>query len=445
MALADEIAVKLGLSTAQFKAALKDAGADIRNFTKEGQVGTETFANSMKGLNNTFKQLQVLLAAGGLRAVLGFFEDLAEKAKASKDIIDENIDSTRRWGEEWTEFKNSFTGGAIQILGFVAEIGRNAGDMISSLIGGVKNLFGAGGFVEGFRATADEIIRANAAEKQTRQDMLETNAEIERRKTAMKAVADEKKRALDADKEAIRVLKEQYDQELKLQDATRELAAIEFKARVEKMNTQEKTAAYAAEILKLESEISKFTQFIAQGGKLTLQGTQDLIELKKQVVALTQEQAKAEENITKQMKGQYDIGILKISSGIQTYGNKADQAAYEKGLVEQTKRELQNQINEIQGKIDMYLSGGSSFGAYELPALQERMRELQARKQNVQGYIFDPRYQDALGRGIFGSQVESIGDPLRLQGEQTESLKTVANGIDQINERLRLAGFGTNG
>lgn len=140
-----------------------------------------------------------------------------------------------------------------------------------------------------------------------------------------------------------------------------------------------------------------------------------------------------------------DIGVLKSLSGFDTYNNAGQQRDYERGLITQARSEIQDQINELQDKINAYLKSGSSLGQYEIPALRERLSALQYRKQNVDQFVFNPNYSDKAGSGIFASQVSSIGDPLGLQKKQVDTLDKVSQGIADINNRLRVAGFGTGG
>lgn len=140
-----------------------------------------------------------------------------------------------------------------------------------------------------------------------------------------------------------------------------------------------------------------------------------------------------------------DVGATKLLSGFATYNDPGEQAEYEKNLVAQAKAEIGYEIADLQNKLDMYQKSGSSLGNYEIPGIRARIQALQGRAQNVQSFVFDPNYSDAAGKGIFASQVSTIGDPLKLQTQQTDAIKQVAQGVDDLNNRLRTNGFQING
>jgi len=167
-------------------------------------------------------------------------------------------------------------------------------------------------------------------------------------------------------------------------------------------------------------------------------------DVQQAILEILQKQANVVKEKTATMNASGDLGVLKISSGFQTYNDPEEQAQYEKGLVGQAKTEIQYQIDELQGKINAYLASGSALGKYELPGLQDRLKALQGRSQHVQDFVFNPNYSDAAGKGIFATQVSTIGDPLGLQKKQTDTLGDVNKGIDDLNNRLRSAGFGIN-
>lgn len=139
------------------------------------------------------------------------------------------------------------------------------------------------------------------------------------------------------------------------------------------------------------------------------------------------------------------LGVAKSIGGYQTYNNVSDQKAYEQGLISSAKREIANEIDSIQRQIDELTRGGSTLGKYEIPGLQDRIKALQGRSQHVQDFVFNPNYKDAAGQGLFAQQVASIGDPLKLQTQQVDITKQISTGITDINNRLRVAGFGTGG
>ncbi len=143
------------------------------------------------------------------------------------------------------------------------------------------------------------------------------------------------------------------------------------------------------------------------------------------------------------MNASGDLGVAKAIGGIKISPDAGRQYDYDQALLASAGRDTQREIDTLQKQIDTYQSGGAGIGKFELPSLQGRLKALQGRQSHLQDYVFNPRYSDSAGQGLFASQVSTIGDPLKLQSQQTDVLKTVSKGIADINERLFNAGFGT--
>lgn len=140
-----------------------------------------------------------------------------------------------------------------------------------------------------------------------------------------------------------------------------------------------------------------------------------------------------------------DLGVAKVLGGIRVSSDPGRQYDYDQSLLAAATRDNQREIETLQRTIDRYQQGGAGIGKFELPALLARLKALQSRRDNISSYVFNPNYQDAAGQGIFASQVSTIGDPLGLQKKQTDTLQQVSGGITELNTRLRMAGFGTGG
>lgn len=169
------------------------------------------------------------------------------------------------------------------------------------------------------------------------------------------------------------------------------------------------------------------------------------IAIKQALIDKTKAQIVEEKKAAEVINAAGDLGVLKISSGFQTYNDPNQQRAYEQQLLSSARRDIENEIANLQAKVDQYTKSGSTMGAYEIPALRSRIQALLGRENHLQDFVFNPNYSDAAGKGIFAQQVSTIGDPLKLQTQANDTLKQVATGVNALNERLRMAGFGTGG
>ncbi len=139
-----------------------------------------------------------------------------------------------------------------------------------------------------------------------------------------------------------------------------------------------------------------------------------------------------------------DSGAMKLIGGMRRYFNPLDQMRYESELTDSAKRQNQEEIDTLKKQIAQFKASGDTAGSYEIPALQERIKALEKRSAHIRDYVFNPNYSDAAGQGIFSSQVATIGDPLKLQHKQTDVLTKVASGVQDLNDRLRVAGLTKN-
>jgi hypothetical protein len=138
-----------------------------------------------------------------------------------------------------------------------------------------------------------------------------------------------------------------------------------------------------------------------------------------------------------------DAGAMKLVGGMRTYFSPIDQMREEQMQVSSAKKDTQDEINALNKMVSQYRSSGSTEGRFELPALLARIKALEGRQSHLKDYVFNPNYADSAGQGIMAAQVATIGDPLKLQNKQTDALTKVANGVTDLNERLRVAGLST--
>jgi hypothetical protein len=278
-----------------------------------------------------------------------------------------------------------------------------------------------------------------------------------------------KARQVELGKENAAVTKEQRKQVEELEKASRlsgneqlELFVLEYKGltalteqervRYDQLKLMEKEKKLQVKIDELASkgvenltaeEKARLAQLMFQKGVLDEQ-----IQALMEILGLINKVNVASGVVTKELDKQKQIlveqGSMYLMGGIRNYNTPTDQQSYENQLLETARRDTEQAIKTWEAKIEAYQRNGSSFGQYEIYALQQMVAGYKSRLSNLRDYVFNPNYSDAAGQGIFASQVSTIGDPLGLQNKSDSSLGTIASGISDINDRLRQAGFPKN-
>lgn len=440
--MADNLIVKLGADTSEFRGEL----ARVPKAANEAMDGVSTAVNKPRGplseLKRGFKELRdIFLVSGGLTLVLGWFDSLAERAQKSKDNIDQNIDSTRRWGEEWKDIKDTIADFGVQILGVLAKTGRGLADFFMAIEAGKRSLWSGDGFVAGFTKAWQEIQAGNKAEEETRKGLQETTRLIKEANDNRRTTAAINAREREAERKRLETLKANFDFQQDMKKLDEEIAKAKYdlltpeKQLVELQRQKAVQQKIINDYLVNEEDKKKA---ILESAKLEKDIGEKTLEIEK---AKTKE---LEEQNKKRKEARFDLGVAKSIGGFQTYFDPAKQQEYEKMLLDSAARDIQQEISTLQKQVDSYKMSGAGIGKFELPALQSRIQALRGRQSNISDYVFNPNYQDAAGQGIFASQVSTIGDPLKLQNRQTDVLTEVSKGVSELNTRLQVNGFGTN-
>lgn len=192
-------------------------------------------------------------------------------------------------------------------------------------------------------------------------------------------------------------------------------------------------AGLAAELTAEEKQV-EITSILVKGAEnLTAQDKERLAVLTGQLKTITE--------IKNQMQAMISLGAAKAAGGIRTYYDPIEQAEYERQLVESAQQQIAQDMSAVQEQINVLRKSGSSFGAFQIPALVQQLAALSYRQQHVRDYVFNPNYSDARGMGIFAEQVSSIGDPLQIQKKVTDALTSIGLGVGDLNQRLLTAGF----
>ncbi len=182
MAAVDEIAIKLGIKTGDLKAALLDAGADVKKFKKEGESGPdEGLMGQLKGIKKGFKDFGDILAAGGIAtAVQQFFALAIDRAEQLKGTTDANAAAVRGFASGVTEAKNVFADFAVLTIGTFNRLGSAIGDAANIMRSFAAH--GKEGFEEWARvedAIETTAIAADAAERRLAETRKKNGAEFE--------------------------------------------------------------------------------------------------------------------------------------------------------------------------------------------------------------------------------------------------------------------------
>src|SRR5882724_307241 len=158
MAVVDEIAVKLGLSTAEFNAVLKDVNVSIEDFKKKGTHGEdEGFSGTIKGIHHQMRLLHQFILGGGIIEVFKqLFEKGAEYAEKHKDAIDEDIQAMLQLKEASKDLGEGVSFAFTKIAGIMHDVGAGLAGLV----------FGTEALQEAIKREAAEMQAALAIEDQ---------------------------------------------------------------------------------------------------------------------------------------------------------------------------------------------------------------------------------------------------------------------------------------
>jgi len=441
--MADSLIVKLGADTSEFKGQIAGAASTFRNtFSPEagGRIGEE-FARAFNRKIGLGDVARAALVSLGIDA-----KSIAENiARAWTGVSKEEEEALKRIGDLSEQVADE-------------EIAR-ARDRLSAQKRYQLLLQDQARLQK--EIDTDRGTSAVALEKKLkdRQSLLKVEAEIGRelvniekeRQAAMEGQLITEKTIDDflerTRKQDIENLKKKTDEDVEFYKKSAQLDAELRKQKEAGLPTEQKIAAYQEDIAELKRQQLQYDKSDNEykERQIKINDLNKQVELERLNIA-KETTAQVQKTIDIMQEGVGgDNGVAKLLSGFQTYNDAGEQATYEKNLVAQAKAEIQYEIADLQNKLNSYLSSGSALGKYEIPAIRDRINTLQNRARNINDFVFNPNYSDKAGRGIFANQVATIGDPLGLQKKTTDALTSVSDGIKDINNRLRLAGFGNGG
>ncbi len=483
MALTEEISVKLGISTAEFKAALKDAGATVDSFKKTGETTEdEGLRGTLKNIKKEMKEFRELLVAGGMiEAVRRFFDFAIDAANKSKDTNNENVKAVREFGKALEEVKPAVGSVATALLGFFNQAGEGWGMIINRLRGVTaeqERLYEQ--TQKDLDAQTENIKKTNEIAKIKRDsafqeadllekakillhDNLALEAQIQKVKLDSveyaKLEAQIKKNNLDAGKLIADQEKQTAELRQKTAEAAQKAAAEEAKYKAEGLKLDTELAKIAYDKLTPEQKIVELKKQQAAIQYDLLDGDQDengvkrdLIDLEKNVAEveklrssiLRTEIVPAEEKVTKEKKEQLvtSQATLDIASRmIAMYGFTIDSDPAKQQINEQAQRQsanesTQREINALEAEINKYQQSGAKTAQYLIQ--QDRAKEDALRQRlNNDNYIFDPNYTDSIGKGIAATSFHAKDVDAASLNQKT--LTSINDNISNLNAHVTAA------
>lgn len=438
--MADSLIVKLGADTSAFATQLANAGKDVAKWGAQSgaNVGTEfgrAFGRKL-GVSDVARSALVALGIDAKEIadrVARAWTNMSKEEEAayktigtlSGQVADAEIAASRKRMSAQEQYKLALLDEQRLRTAIAENQAKTAQDQLRLLEDRQKLL-----------AIEEQLNRQLVASEEERFKYVNAQYETD------KLVRDAKERGDRMEKDRLKKLQEEGEEIYKKQfRLEQELKALKLAG----LQPEERLVALQSEQYALQQKITKAK---ITGGETTEDEIKALHlkkDIEQTILEIIEKQTASKKEQVEAMNAAGDMGVLRTSSGFQTYNTSQEQAQYEKGLVNQARAEIQYEINELTAKLENYQRSGSSLGQFEIPGLMARIEALKGRAQNVNDFVFNPNYSDAAGKGIFATQVSAIGDPLKLQEKQTNVLQDVAGGVAELNTRLRTAGFGTNG
>lgn len=436
MALADEIAVKLGIRTTEFKAALKDANVEIAKFKQAGTFGeNEGLGATVSGIHHKMRALHQFLLAGGLLTIAReLFVKGAEYAKTYSGAIDDDVEAMKRLQDATTGLSATVGKAVVGVAGFMEKVGLLAGALV----------YGEDAAAEAMQRMAVESKAAFDAARLKEYEAAMTSLDKQRRNNAFAELTDRQKTTV--------LIKEQFDlmgkqnglekessEYIKLQQDIEqkgyEIEKLDMKERLE--NNKKLNDLVFGRVEGLEPKSVKTTEV--------------KLKLEKQITAEIQAQNDAQKQQDElSAKGNLILQDTLIVNG-KAYGPSRDPRLIEtaseaelKDLVRKAKLEIAS-IKATEGTGPSALADAATgFIIQEsvIARLQTDVQRAQYRLNTLSGIRNTvAQFGEQTARAKFG------GDPLAFDSllatatqQKTEQTKTNQQ-LEDLNSRLAAAGF----
>lgn len=441
--MADQLIVKLGADTSEFKGRISEAGRSV-----SGAFGSEAGNSAGNKFVGAFEHrlLGARHLSGALATALGLnIEHIGENiARRITGVSKEEEEALKKMGElsdKLTEVtKKAMESQLSDEKLYQLRLGER-----ESLLKKLDENQGKTTEQQNEALKIQISLQENGVE--LRKLALSLSEKANREYEHMNKLLDEFDRQVEENNRKARAeLAEAEKQDQEYLDHKKKSEKELYDLKFQVLKPEEQLTALTAERTKLEQELNKLQKNTLEykDGQVQLQRLDNEISAKGLEIEKDKTNEIKEQN-KERMTASGDLGVAKAIGGIKISPDVGRQYDYDQALIASATRDTQREIDTLKKQIDTYQSGGAGIGKFELPSLQGRLKALQGRQSHIQDYVFNPRYQDQAGQGLFASQVSTIGDPLKLQVQTNDTLKTVAKGVTDLNERLRVAGFGTGG
>lgn len=269
----------------------------------------------------------------------------------------------------------------------------------------------------GLAETQASIEKTLAAERKKADEEQEKRAKdlaAERKKTAELVAkyaeedADAKRRALPVEAQITALYQQRLDLQARLRDTT--------------ITEEEKREA----ITRLRETEKELAALVADENERSAAAAENELSARKNII-----ETKKRPTFSKE-----------IAEGINPweFNDPIRQAAYEQLRLDSARKDIDTQIAAAEERLRRLQTNGSRLNAPEIPGLQDRIRTLRERRNNVDAYLFDPNYEDRLGKGMIGKRLDMFGDP-GTTGRLEEQAKRQTAALENVDRRLRRAGF----
>jgi hypothetical protein len=437
MALTDEIAVKLGLKTADFKAALREANADVQKFKASSVAGGDPLGNEVRGIHHALRTLHQFLLAGGLvEAIKGFFNTAIAYAEKTKGKLDENTLAVLRFKDATAASGNIFKEIAVKTVGGLTQAGEALGAIARATFEYAKGnkkayhemLVEISSSVAASKALAEIERERQKNGERYKQITAELTRETEKREKILEKNLTLEERATKAEKEYYDIVA-QANAHKGDKIGQRELELKASVAWTQVLETSEaQRVAHAERQRKLLDEMTaSIAKQVMHGTKRTEQAREELVEEEK-ITHELKEQEKTTANLealNSKISSDFRAMLVLGGHGAGAIHNASDAALQE--LLRRNKRTLLG----LAGNPGSPLDFGNSFEIDRLGNENSRIQFELNQRRSIRNNV---RFMGEEGaRRNFG------GDPLifdRLLSEFTKHQEKSNSTLDRIDHRL---------
>ncbi len=379
----DEIAIKLGIQKGDLKAALADSNAEIKAFGEHGSHDVGALTEAIHETHKAMRLFHQFLMAGGLvEAFKEIFEKGISYAEKHKDLMDENTQATRRFGETLKTDSDLIGSLLNQVIGFAARAGEGWAELYTAITIGSEKAHNAQEINE---AAEENLKKLAEARKDTIKEIARLTdeaaaKEVERGWADFEALGIMEKMELleGAIVEGLEKASHLEEQSLEFQKTKRDV--LEYQSKLIKLAAEDEKETAKRQEEAVKKEFDDITKLHEKQIKNTKEAAILLLKGKENLTAVEKEQLKLLQGQTTEAAQQVETQALyqKLLEGTILPGEKERL----KVLVGQTD-EAKKQHAEAQATVDVWLgykdkvnqTGGSvnALSDAQLEALRRKL------------------------------------------------------------------------